>query len=53
MDQGYFWLNDVQGRGRVAQSFGFALTDPGVRLSRTRLFPRVTHVMSSVPPRDE
>jgi hypothetical protein len=26
---------------RVAQPFGFALTDPSVRLSRTRLFPRV------------
>ncbi len=25
------------GRGRVAQPFGFALTDPSVRLSRTRL----------------
>ncbi|PYE93003.1 hypothetical protein C8J35_11736, partial [Rhizobium sp. PP-F2F-G38] len=24
--------------------FGFALTDPGGRISRTRLFPRVTRV---------
>ena len=31
----------------------FALTDPGVRLSRTRLFPRVTRVMPSAPPKDE
>ena len=28
--------------GRVAQPFGFALTDPYVRLSRIRLFPKVT-----------
>src|SRR6185312_12199240 len=27
--------------GRVARPFGFALTDPGRRLSRTRLFPEV------------
>lgn len=32
-------------RGRVARPFGFALTDPGVRLSRTRLFPKVTRLM--------
>ncbi|TCQ12938.1 hypothetical protein C8J33_104353, partial [Rhizobium sp. PP-CC-3G-465] len=25
--------------------FGFALTDPGGRISRTRLFPRVTRVI--------
>lgn len=29
------------GRGRVAQPLAFALTDPGGRISRTRLFPRV------------
>jgi hypothetical protein len=28
--------------GRVAPPFGFALTDPYVRLSRIRLFPKVT-----------
>jgi hypothetical protein len=28
--------------GRVARPFGSALTDPGWRLSRTRLFPEVT-----------
>lgn len=28
--------------GRVAKPFGFALTDPSVRLSRTRLFLKVT-----------
>jgi hypothetical protein len=28
--------------GRVARPFGSALTDPGRRLSRTRLFPEVT-----------
>ena len=32
-------------RGRVARPFGFALTDPGVRLSRTRLLLKVTRVM--------
>ncbi len=32
------------GRGRVARPFGFALTDPGGRLSRTRLFPEVTRM---------
>src|SRR5882724_2747923 len=37
------------GRGRVAQPFGFALTDPSVRLSRTRLFPKVTRVMQREP----
>lgn len=31
--------------GRVARPFGFALTDPGVRLSRTRLLLKVTRVM--------
>ena len=31
-------------RGRVARPFGFALTDPGRRLSRTRLFPEVTRI---------
>jgi hypothetical protein len=30
--------------GRVARPFGFALTDPGRRFSRTRLFPEVTRV---------
>ena len=30
------------GNGRVAPPFGFALTDPYVRLSRIRLFPKVT-----------
>ena len=33
------WLTEG---GRVAQPFGFALTDPYVRLSRIRLFPKVT-----------
>jgi hypothetical protein len=28
--------------GRVAPPFGFALTDPHARLSRIRLFPKVT-----------
>ena len=32
------------GRGRVARPFGFALTDPGRRISRTRLFPEVTRI---------
>jgi len=30
------------GNGRVAQPFGFALTDPYERLTRIRLFPKVT-----------
>ncbi|MGI4798306.1 MAG: hypothetical protein ACRYG8_30540, partial [Janthinobacterium lividum] len=34
----------VPGRGRVARPFGSALTDPGRRLSRTRLFPEVTRI---------
>jgi len=39
-----------QGPGRVARPFGSALTDPGVRLSRTRLFPRVTRIVSPLCP---
>ena len=35
---------DILGRGRVARPFGSALTDPGRRLSRTRLFPEVTRI---------
>ena len=40
------WLQSRPGygRGRVARPFGFALTDPGRRLSRTRLFPEVTRI---------
>ncbi|WP_200343337.1 hypothetical protein [Rhodovibrio sodomensis] len=34
----------VSARGRVARPFGFALTDPGGRLSRTRLLPEVTRI---------
>jgi len=40
-------------RGRVARPFGFALTDPGRRLSRTRLFPEVTRIMPHVVSRGE
>ena len=36
------------GHGRVARPFGFALTDPGMRLSRTRLFLKVTRIMLHV-----
>jgi hypothetical protein len=32
--------------------FGFALTYPDVRISRTRLFPEVTHVMLFSSPMD-
>ncbi|MCS0463214.1 aminotransferase class V-fold PLP-dependent enzyme [Rhizobium favelukesii] len=39
--------------GRVAMPFGFALTDPGGRISRTRLFPRVTRVISWPAPKFE
>ncbi len=45
--------NVAQGGGRVARPFGFALTDPGMRLSRTRLFPRVTRVMPRSSSRGE
>ena len=38
------WLTEG---GRVAQPFGFALTDPYVRLSRIRLFPKVTPKQTS------
>jgi hypothetical protein len=38
-----------RGDGRVAQPFGFALTDPGVRLSRTRLLPRIDRVSHGEP----
>jgi hypothetical protein len=31
----------------------FALTDPGERISRTRLFPRVTRVISMLAPKFE
>ena len=44
--------NGAAGSGRVARPFGFALTDPGRRLSRTRLFPEVTRIGPLVPPRD-
>lgn len=33
--------------------FGFALTDPGGRISRTRLLPRVTRVISEPAPKFE
>ena len=39
--------------GRVARPFGFALTDPGRRLSRTRLFPEVTRIGPLVASRGE
>ena len=43
-------LND---RGRVAEPLGFALTDPSMRLSRTRLFPKVTRAICVAPLRNE
>jgi AraC-like DNA-binding protein len=39
--------------GRVAKPFGFALTDPSMRLSRTRLFPKVGRVICVAEPRSE
>jgi len=33
--------------------FGFALTDPGGRVSHTRLFPSVTRVISEPAPKFE
>lgn len=41
------------GRGRVARPFGSALTDPGLRLSRTRLFPEVTRIVRFAAPTGE
>ena len=46
-------LEHRPGDGRVARPFGFALTDPGMRLSRTRLFPEVTRMKPSVASRGE
>ena len=43
-------FREPEGPGRVARPFGSALTDPGVRLSRTRLFPRVTRIVSPLCP---
>jgi len=40
-------------RGRVARPFGFALTDPSMRLSRTRLFPKVARGTGAGPPTSE
>jgi hypothetical protein len=39
--------------GRVARPFGFALTDPSMRLSRTRLFPERTCAIGVAGPRNE
>jgi len=38
------------GDGRVARPFGFAPTDPSMRLSRTRLFPRWVRISKREPP---
>ncbi len=43
----------VKMRSEKAFHVGFALTDPGMRLSRTRPFPEVTRIRSSVASRDE
>ena len=45
--------DSAPGDGRVARPFGFAPTDPSVRLSRTRLFPRVGRVIQREPPASE
>ena len=45
-------VSSPPGRGRVARPFGFALTDPGRRLSRTRLFLEVTRIVPSLASRD-
>jgi hypothetical protein len=39
-------------RGRVVQPFGFAPTDPSVRLSCIRLFPEVTRIMLDASSKD-
>lgn len=41
------------GDGRVAESWGFAVKDPSMRLSRTRLFRKVTRAICVAPPRNE
>ena len=38
------------GDGRVARPFSFAPTDPSMRLSRTRLFPRWVRISKREPP---
>ena len=43
-------LFGASGDGRVARPFSFAPTDPSMRLSRTRLFPRVVRVIQREPP---
>jgi len=43
----------IRVRGRVARPFGFALTDPSMRLSRTRLFPKVARGTGAGPPTSE
>jgi hypothetical protein len=43
----------ILGRGRVAKPFGFALTGPGGRISRTRLIPMVTRIISVPAPKTE
>jgi hypothetical protein len=52
---GAFFIGDQDatctGNGRVAWPFGFALTDPSMRLSRTRLLSKVTRVISEPPGR--
>lgn len=35
---------ECPGRGLVGKPLGFALTDPSMRLSRTRLLPKVTRL---------
>jgi hypothetical protein len=39
--------------GRVARPFGSALTDPGLRRSRTRLFPELTRIVGLEAPMGE
>jgi toxin ParE1/3/4 len=41
-------LTALEDRGRVARPFGFALTDPGMRISRTKCGP--PHLMRNVAP---
>jgi hypothetical protein len=46
-------IGTAVGHGRVARPFGFALTEPGMQISRTRLFPEATRVKPHVTSRGE
>jgi hypothetical protein len=47
-----WWTNGYSGVSRVAKPFGFALTEPSVRLSRTRLLLKSIRVSMRTPAGD-